>query len=137
MATATSSTTPPGASQALEFLRVVGKLKTLKRTGWVNNGVALPESVADHMYRMAMCSFIITDPALDRSRLMKIAVVHDLAEALVGDIVPHDTRYTKEEKRHLEEVRMSYRRRERERERDWQCKTEIREMRADTHVHHM
>ncbi len=106
MATATTSSTPPGASQALEFLRVVGKLKTLKRTGWVNNGVALPESVADHMYRMAMCSFLITDPAVDRSRLMKIAVVHDLAEALVGDIVPHDTRYTKEEKRRLEEVCM-------------------------------
>jgi len=98
--------TPPSASQALEFLRVVGKLKTLKRTGWVNNGVALPESVADHMYRMAMCSFLITDPALDRARLMKLAVVHDLAEALVGDIVPHDVRYTKEQKRVLEEVRV-------------------------------
>ena len=35
---------------------------------------------------------------------MKLAVVHDLAEALVGDIVPHDTRYTKEEKRAMEEV---------------------------------
>ena len=85
---------------------MVGKLKTLKRTGWVNNGVALPESVADHMYRMAMCSFLITDPVLDRARLMKLAVVHDLAEALVGDIVPHDVRYTKEQKRVLEEVRV-------------------------------
>lgn len=57
------------------------------------------------MYRMAMCSFLITDASLDRARLMKLAVVHDLAEALVGDIVPHDTRYTKEQKRALEEVR--------------------------------
>lgn len=104
-APSTINATPPSASQALEFLRVVGKLKTLKRTGWVNSGVALPESVADHMYRMAMCSFLITDPALDRARLMKLAVVHDLAEALVGDIVPHDVRYTKEQKRVLEEVR--------------------------------
>lgn len=100
-----TNVSPPSASQALDFLRVVGKLKTLKRTGWVNNKVALPESVADHMYRMAMCSFLITDPALDRTRLMKLAVVHDLAEALVGDIVPHDERYTKELKRTLEEVR--------------------------------
>lgn len=37
-------------------------------------------------------------------RLMKLSVVHDLAEALVGDIVPHDERYTKEQKRALEEV---------------------------------
>lgn len=100
-----TNVSPPSASQALDFLRVVGKLKTLKRTGWVNNKIALPESVADHMYRMAMCSFLITDPALDRTRLMKLAVVHDLAEALVGDIVPHDERYTKELKRTLEEVR--------------------------------
>lgn len=35
---------------------------------------------------------------------MKIAVVHDLAESLVGDIVPHDTRYSKEQKRAMEEV---------------------------------
>lgn len=35
---------------------------------------------------------------------MKLAVVHDLAEALVGDIVPHDARYTKEQKRALEEA---------------------------------
>lgn len=58
------------------------------------------------MYRMAMCSFLITDVTLDRARLMKLALVHDLAEALVGDIVPHDTRYTKEQKRALEEVRL-------------------------------
>jgi 5'-deoxynucleotidase YfbR-like HD superfamily hydrolase len=38
-------------------------------------------------------------------RLMKLSIVHDLAESLVGDIVPHDTRYTKEDKRRLEEVR--------------------------------
>ena len=35
---------------------------------------------------------------------MKIAVVHDLAESIVGDITPHDTRFTKEQKRALEEV---------------------------------
>ncbi len=59
---------------ALNFFAVTGKLKTLKRTGWIDNGnifeiidinwgficvsihliyaeVNLPESVADHMYR--------------------------------------------------------------------------------------
>ena len=36
-------------SNAIEFSRVVGKLKTLKRTGWVNNNIFEPESVADHM----------------------------------------------------------------------------------------
>ncbi|CAM9323411.1 unnamed protein product, partial [Sphacelaria rigidula] len=93
--------TPP-PSNALAFLRVVGKLKQLKRTGWVHRGVSLPESVSDHMYRMAMCAFLVTDPKLDRSRVMKLAVVHDLAEALAGDIAPFQN-VSKEEKRRLEE----------------------------------
>lgn len=30
----------------------------LKRTGWVNHGVKDPETVAGHMYRMAMMCFL-------------------------------------------------------------------------------
>eukprot|EP00274_Cyanoptyche_gloeocystis_P004037 CAMPEP_0196652494 /NCGR_PEP_ID=MMETSP1086-20130531/1819_1 /TAXON_ID=77921 /ORGANISM="Cyanoptyche gloeocystis , Strain SAG4.97" /LENGTH=194 /DNA_ID=CAMNT_0041983083 /DNA_START=50 /DNA_END=634 /DNA_ORIENTATION=- len=75
------------AANIIEFLEVCGKLKNIKRTGWVRHNVQLPESVSDHMYRMAMMSFLI-DPSLDRDRAMKIAVVHDLAESTVGDITP-------------------------------------------------
>ena len=32
------SDTPLGAANALRYFSVLGKLKTLKRTGWVNNG---------------------------------------------------------------------------------------------------
>jgi len=42
---------PISPSNAISFMRIVGQLKTLKRTGWVDNKVNLPESVADHMYR--------------------------------------------------------------------------------------
>uniref|UniRef100_A0A7S2UUH7 5'-deoxynucleotidase n=1 Tax=Fibrocapsa japonica TaxID=94617 RepID=A0A7S2UUH7_9STRA len=77
------------ARNELDFLRTVGKLKNLKRTGWVKKDVNLPESVSDHMYRMGMCSFLIQDPSIDKARCMKIALVHDLAEALAGDITPH------------------------------------------------
>ena len=49
-----------------------GKLKTLKRTGWVNNEVFEPESVADHMYRMSMLTFLIVDPTVEKDRLMKV-----------------------------------------------------------------
>jgi hypothetical protein len=96
--------------------------QTLKRTGWVNNKVALPESVADHMYRMGMCCMLLDDAneTVNRSkyvvarrrpivgapreaedimtcmvrmnRCIKMAIVHDLAESLVGDITPHDGR---------------------------------------------
>ncbi|CAI5740994.1 unnamed protein product [Peronospora destructor] len=80
------------ALNAIEFLRLCGRLKTLKRTGWVNNKVALPESVADHTYRMEMCCMLLDDAneTVNRSKCMKMAIVHDLAESLVGDITPHD-----------------------------------------------
>ena len=66
-------------------------------------GIHLPESVADHMYRMSMLSFMVVDPKVNKDRLMKVCMVHDLAESIVGDITPHDG-VSKEEKRHLEET---------------------------------
>jgi len=55
---------------------------------------------------MSMLAFALRDPAVNRDRLIKICLVHDLAEALVGDITPHDQKVTKEQKRVLEEVRL-------------------------------
>jgi putative hydrolases of HD superfamily len=113
---------PSSAAGALDFLNLVGLLKKLKRTGWVREGVHLPESVAgkqqvtcdfiffstlsrslllcilcharltqtDHQYRMGIMSFLITDPTIDAHRCMMVALVHDLAEALAGDITPLD-----------------------------------------------
>mmetsp|Transcript_30965 Transcript_30965/g.29576 ORF Transcript_30965/g.29576 Transcript_30965/m.29576 type:complete len:198 (-) Transcript_30965:45-638(-) len=91
--------------KALNFFAVVGKLKTLKRTGWVNNNVFEPESVADHMYRMSMLTFMLVDTDIKRDHLMKVCMIHDLAEALVGDITPYDG-VSKEDKRKLEEDAM-------------------------------
>ncbi|CAL8101133.1 unnamed protein product [Calicophoron daubneyi] len=87
-------------SNILQFLSLCGKLKRTVRTGWTRFDIKQPESVADHMYRMALMSFVI--PADDRQdvsveRVMKMAVVHDLAESLVGDITPY-CNVTKEEK---------------------------------------
>ncbi len=52
---------------------------------------------------MAMLSFLITDSTVNKDRLMKICLVHDLAEAVIGDITPYDG-VSKEEKRRMEEV---------------------------------
>ena len=93
------------AANALEFLRIVGKLKRTKRSGWVHRGVEEPESVADHSYRMAMCSFLCQGGGYDTTRVLKIAVVHDLAESLVGDLAPHHG-VSKEEKARLEQAAM-------------------------------
>lgn len=92
--------------QLLDFFRFVGKLKTTKRTGWVYSKVNKPESVSDHMYRMSMIAMAVggTDPART-ARLIKLALVHDLAEAEVGDIAPADN-VSKEEKNRREEDAM-------------------------------
>lgn len=74
-------------ADVLPFLRLVGRLKQTKRTGWVRAGVREPESVADHMYRMALVAFVLSDGC--DARLIKMALAHDLAEAVVGDITPH------------------------------------------------
>ncbi|KAJ1989460.1 hypothetical protein H4R33_002065 [Dimargaris cristalligena] len=76
--------------QLLDFLHIVEKLKRTKRTGWINSGINQPESIADHMYRMSIMSMLIEDPSLDRNRCIKMSLVHDLAESIVGDITPFD-----------------------------------------------
>lgn len=54
------------------------------------------------MYRMSMLSFLIPESStLDRVKCMKLALIHDLAEALVGDITPY-CGIEKEDKRRRE-----------------------------------
>ncbi|VAH62109.1 unnamed protein product [Triticum turgidum subsp. durum] len=84
---------PPASSaaSAIDFLTLCHSLKTTKRKGWINHSIKGPESIADHMYRMALMALIADDlPAVNRERCIKIAIVHDIAEAIVGDITPSD-----------------------------------------------
>eukprot|EP01080_Neovahlkampfia_damariscottae_P002631 gene2631-3828_t len=74
----------------ISFLKLLGKLKHLPRTGWVNYKVDKPETVASHMYRMAMISMLITDEKIDKQKCIKMSLVHDIGEAIVGDITPYD-----------------------------------------------
>ncbi|PWN33788.1 uncharacterized protein FA14DRAFT_161470 [Meira miltonrushii] len=81
----------------LEFMHTVENLKTKKRTGWYHHRIEQPESIADHMYRMAVLSMLLPDHNLDIGKCVQLCLVHDLAEALTGDITPLD-KVTKEEK---------------------------------------
>ncbi|KAL2349031.1 hypothetical protein Fmac_003031 [Flemingia macrophylla] len=79
------------SSSVIDFLTLCHRLKTTKRKGWVNHGIKGAESIADHMYRMALMALVAGDvPGLNRERCIKIALVHDIAEAIVGDITPSD-----------------------------------------------
>ncbi|XP_020256761.1 HD domain-containing protein 2 [Asparagus officinalis] len=59
------------------------------------------------MYRMALMALIAEDlPGVNRERCIKIAIVHDIAEAIVGDITPSDG-IPKEEKSRREQAALN------------------------------
>ncbi|KAI8923276.1 HD domain-containing protein [Entophlyctis helioformis] len=93
---------------ALEFLHICQRLKTTKRTGWVDRGVPGAESIADHMHRMGVMAMLIQDAAIDRHRLIKMAIVHDLAEAVVGDLTPHSGVSKAEKERRERDAMLSF-----------------------------
>ncbi|RLM78874.1 uncharacterized protein C2845_PM12G04650 [Panicum miliaceum] len=98
----------PAPSNAIDFLTLCYRLKTTKRAGWVKRGVQAPESVADHMYRMGVMALVAADlPGVNRDRCVKMAIVHDIAEAIVGDITPSDN-VPKEEKNRMEKEALDH-----------------------------
>ncbi len=72
----------------LAFFHLLENLKKTKRTGWVERGVKLPESVSDHSFRMAIMALVLGKKlGCDTEKLATICLVHDLPEAVCGDLV--------------------------------------------------
>lgn len=97
----------PNPDYVLSFLHIVEQLKLQKRTGWVDHDISPCESIADHMYRMGVTSMLIKNNDVDVKRCVRIALIHDIAESLVGDITPFD-KVTKEEKHQRELATIKY-----------------------------
>ncbi|KAE9363400.1 hypothetical protein N431DRAFT_433474 [Stipitochalara longipes BDJ] len=98
------------SSSPVPFFHMLERLKTTKREGWRRFGINHGESIADHMYRMSLiCMF--APPSLSSKlnipHCSKMALVHDMAEALVGDITPVDG-IVKTEKNRRESTTMDY-----------------------------
>jgi putative hydrolase of HD superfamily len=73
------------------LLHAMEPLKHLPRTGWVDREIAAPESVAAHSWRLAMLSWLAAEhEGLDADYAVRLALVHDLPEALTGDHTPFD-----------------------------------------------
>ena len=72
------------------FFQKVLQLKNIPRQGWKNKlDIDDVESVADHSYSTAMMSMVLSDlEGLDTEKIIKMALLHDLAESVVGDITP-------------------------------------------------
>jgi putative hydrolase of HD superfamily len=99
----------PSDSYLTFILDVCGVLKRLKRQGWILRKVPFPESDSDHMHRVAICSMLyhntnspqfigedeyndcleLHPSRIDAQKLLRMALTHDLCEAIAGDVTPH------------------------------------------------
>src|SRR5918911_2737740 len=84
----------------LSTLIELQRLKSLERTGWMLRGIAQgAESVADHSYGVAVAAMLLADALIERGvdvdmeRVLRVALLHDWAEARVGDLPRTATNY--------------------------------------------
>ena len=77
---------PDDLSGVLTFLRSAEAIKNTMRSAWTSEGH--PESVAQHTWRLCLMAMLFEAeyPDVDFARLVKICIVHDLGEAIGGDI---------------------------------------------------
>lgn len=70
----------------LKFLRSSERIKSTIRSGHTSTG--RKESVAEHSWRLCLMAMILEKyfPEVDMSRVLKICIIHDLGEAISGDI---------------------------------------------------
>jgi putative hydrolases of HD superfamily len=82
-------------SPLLQAYLELNHLKEVYRKGWLRRGLspARCESVADHILGVALLAWWACEqfyPALNSEKALRIALVHDLGETYVGDLIPAD-----------------------------------------------
>jgi putative hydrolase of HD superfamily len=72
--------------RVLEFLRAAERLKVMTRSAYTSEGRA--ESVAEHSWRVCLMAVVLRDdfPGVDFGKLIAMCVIHDLGEAIGGDV---------------------------------------------------
>ncbi len=70
----------------LAFLRAAESLKYMTRTSWTSDGSQ--ETVAAHTWRLCLMALVLAPhvPGINVEKLLRICLVHDLGEAIGGDI---------------------------------------------------
>ncbi len=77
---------PTELNGCLQFLREAERLKSTLRSGHTSSG--RPESTAEHTWRLCLMAMVFRTEfeTLDFTKVLKLCVIHDLGEALSGDI---------------------------------------------------
>jgi len=96
-----------------DFLQYAGKLKSVKRKGWFHAGIKNPESVAEHSFGVSILAMVLSSKLhLNETKLIKMALIHDLAESVVGDkivergskVVASQSKKFEKEKKAMEKI---------------------------------
>ena len=89
-------------SLILDFFYTSANLKKIPRQGWIDKlSIDKPESVADHIFSMAIMGMIFSDlENHNTGKILRMILLHDLAESTTGDIPSEQI--SKEEKTILE-----------------------------------
>lgn len=85
------------------------ELKTIPRMGWRVRGVRDGESVAEHSFAVAVISMLLASRMgidVDVEKLLKIALIHDLPEHMLGDIHAPATRLLGQNVKEAAELRI-------------------------------
>jgi putative hydrolase of HD superfamily len=83
---------PAAIRTILDFLALSEGLKRELRHSWLSDGRR--ESVAEHSWQMALMAILIQphlEQPVDLGRTLEMIVVHDLVEALIGDVPYFET----------------------------------------------
>jgi putative hydrolase of HD superfamily len=90
----------------IEFARMVGKLKSIKRAGWIDREVTNPESIADHSFRATLIGMTLSDlEKLNTEKVMRMLILHDIEESVTGDIMAIDKVKMNKEELHNNQIR--------------------------------
>jgi putative hydrolase of HD superfamily len=72
----------------VKFFEIAAKLKEVERTGWTERGVKNPESSSEHSFMVALMVLVLgNNRKINLEKALKMAIIHDLPEAIVGDII--------------------------------------------------
>lgn len=77
-------------------------LKDFKRRGWTKRGLVNTESVADHLYGVYLLGMTYLPESkgntdYNKNYILQMVLVHDLAEAYIGDLTPDEKTIKKRE----------------------------------------
>jgi len=78
-----------------KFLKYISKLKLTVRTGWRMREVpGVKETIASHSFGTAFIAWIMAKKEkVDVNKTVKMALIHDILEGIIGDITPYDKNY--------------------------------------------